>query len=146
MKTIKTLMVFLALCVGFQISAQTWAYKMTYSVKDGVKKKVTRRDNIRYLTFVDNKRKCYWSDENGYKVGGCVYDFIGTENGVHIYSDAREISHGAKHLESYASEMYFSNDFKRMNYKDSFLFNIQGITVYQYVENPLKEKAPKQLY
>lgn len=146
MKTIKILLALFALCVGAQISAQTYAYKNVYWVKDGVKSKGNNR--ITYITFVDNKRRCYKSDKNGMNLypnnPSFIYKYKGTENGMHIYYSSEHPSLPLNR-EGF-DKMYFSQDFKRMNEEFALMMSIQGIGVYQYVENPLKEQAPKQLY
>lgn len=151
MKTIKILLALFALCVGAQISAQTYAYKNVYWVKDGVKSK--GNDRIMYITFIDNKRRCYKSDKNGMNLypnsPTSIYKYKGTENGMHIYHSSEWSSGipGVMPLEREGfDKMYFSQDFKRMNEEFALMMSIQGIGVYQYVENPLKEQAPKQLY
>lgn len=84
----------LLLCIVTFANAQTYAYRHLYTVdNNGVKR--SGSNGIVYITFVDEMRKFYPSDENGISksygdktmgfgtVGICLY--VGTNEGRHKY-------------------------------------------------------------
>jgi hypothetical protein len=145
MKKIIVLTVFLMLAVSYSYS-QTYYYKvLAYIDKDGVKSKPSIKDKGSYITFINEKRVCYFSDENGYvskvsKYGSEKYYFRKTQNGTHVYQTKEIVFNPfARGLRGENQEVwrdiffYFNSDFSKMQqppYKiaagDADVFTIPG--------------------
>lgn len=133
---------------SFGTQAQTYAYKYSHSVKDGVKVPGTpTKGVVFYFTFTDGKGKCYLTDKNGVYNGGYgqnTYRFIGTKNGMHVYQEQNQ-----NMFRNGEDMLYFSNDFSKMNWQanfDNFGSWPGCIRVLNYVSDPNEVDVPDQLY
>ena len=129
MKKFFLISIFLATAVAYG-NSQTYYYKAVETIDgNGVKSKPSGSGphcpKTMYITFVNQKRSCYQSDEKGVKVApkmdGLVihyiptFTYVDTKNGTHIYY--------AKATSSYMNIStdgeqfyYFSSDFSQMQY------------------------------
>lgn len=93
-------------CACFNIEAQTYCYKITMCVEKetGIKRK--GYDNYYFITFINNKRNCYFSDKDGNTTtnsssssslfynpypnkyeGENYYTYKGVEDGYYVYEE-----------------------------------------------------------
>jgi len=141
--------VFICCAVSTSCYAQTYAYKYSHSVKDGVKVPgVPSKGTVFYFTFINGKSMCYLTDSNGVYNGGYgmnTYRFIGTKNGMHIYQE--QCTNVFRRGEDM---LYFSSDFSKLNWQntdiDSFSQWPGCIRVLDYVSDPNEVEVPDQLY
>lgn len=104
-----------------------YEYKYLYTIhEDGEKNTYTRftyrYGSLHYMTFSDDNKTCYSSDENGNN--GFIYgSFVETRNDMLVYRAYRytiasgNIVDGYSYQKQWLNEyFYFSTDFSRMNY------------------------------
>lgn len=134
--------------LSFCAQAQTYAYKYSHSVKDGVKVPgFSSKSVVFYFTFTNGKGMCYLTDENGVYTGGDggnSYRFIGTKNGMHVYQEQNQ-----NMFRQGQDMLYFSSDFSKMNWKctiDMYSSYPGCIRVLNYVSDPNEVEVPSQLY
>ena len=148
MKRICLFLLFLLTCSLNKIDAQTYCYKYLYSVRDEIKISTPfTKENMWYFTFTRDKSRCYLTDKNGVSGGGGypgpVYQYLGKRSGIHIYKEADNMFRKGCIL-------YFSSDFKRLNwrcYSDEYFPGAKGsLRVLDLVENPNEIEMPSQLY
>lgn len=111
----------MCLCCSF-ILGQTYYYKYLYWVEKEteVKHSVTNPEsNNKYVTFVNNKSMCYFSDANGAMSesesgsgigfhpliwsGGVKYSYQGYQNGMHVYMSIKTYSECSPFYSPYAN-------------------------------------------
>ncbi len=133
---------------SFCVQAQTYAYRYSHSIKDGVKVKgVPSKGAVFYFTFTNGKAMCYLTDMNGTYNGGYgqnTYRFCGTKNGMHIYQEQNQ-----NMFRNGEGVLYFSSDFSKMNWQcsiDNFSPWPGCIRVLNYVSDPSEVEVPDQLY
>lgn len=146
MKKVLLIKILLFMCI-LSMSGQTYCYRLLYSVNNqGVKSKTAH--TYRYVTFVNNMRLCYTSDEFGNNKntafsGAGVCQYKGKSNNTHVYEEPPH-----QQLQSFNSMLgdtyYFSSDFSRMNYKTKVFKDL--ILVYEKVAAPKDEEEPVELY
>ncbi len=140
------LIVIVCSAFAFNVNAQTYAYKYSHSVKDGVKVPGTpRKGTVFYFTFTNGMSMCYLTDSQGVytgRFGRCSYRFIGTKNGMHVYQDQNQSGFMPSE-----DMLYFSDDFSKMNWLATIDLNWPGcIRVLNYVSDPNEIEVPDQLY
>lgn len=100
----RVLLFFLVVCAYSSVVAQTYCYKITMCVEKetGIKRK--GYDNYHFITFINNKRNCYFSDKDGNTTtnsssssslfynpypnkyeGENYYTYKGVEDGYYVY-------------------------------------------------------------
>lgn len=143
------------------VSAQTYYYKYLYTVdkQSGVKKNPGSGWG-QYFTFTNNKAHCYKSDKDGnisYVKGWnadansimeriTVYNFIRTQNGMHIYQQTKVETGGynfiPKNTWGGTGTYTFSSDFSRLNIGGAG----NDVEVYERSTPKEEQSAPTQLY
>lgn len=132
----------------FCVHAQTYAYKYSHSVKDGVKVSgIPAKGTVFYFTFTNGGSMCYHTDaqgvySSGYGAGS--YRFIGTKNGMHVYQEQNR--NGFRKIDGM---LYFSEDFSKMNWLCNFDMFSQWpgcLRVLNYVSDPDEVEIPDRMY
>lgn len=159
----KLLMISALFLVGaLSVSAQTYYYKYLFTVdkQTGVKKSPGSGSTGDYFTFTNDKAHCYKSDKNGnisYVKGWnldansimeriSVYNFVRTQNGMHIYQQTEVVTGGynfiPKNTWGGTGTYTFSSDFSRLNVGGSG----NDVQVYERSSSPDEQQTPTQLY
>lgn len=142
----------------FASYAQTWAYKLVYSVDPQTEMKIKPNNPnlIRYFTFTKNKQYLQESDKNGYAKNlgqGCYaskYQFLKEQDGHYVYKVPAQ-SLGASGIVFDDNEVvYVSKDFRRINILPSNMSKgvdlLNKIYVYEYCPNPEQARQPTKMY
>lgn len=128
-KTLVFLAVLMLCCVGVSAQTHTYKYLFTVNTDTGVKSK-TFGDSYRvYVTFTNNKRLCYQSDQNGVRMSDIIsrgegyneYHYESIANGILSYKSTEvnyAIYFGKKVPVGKPIIVYmnFSTDYERLNW------------------------------
>lgn len=143
------LLMFIIVSASFS-TAQTVCYKYLYNItSDGVKKTGAVMTSHFYFTFNRDKSAVFQTDKNGYYTqsrGNGEYRYIGSENGMLIYRSQND-KYDWNFLP--VEYIYFSTDFKRMNWDCGIeKFNKNGDLGVRVLEqyDPQKGNTPEKLY
>lgn len=132
------------LCFGFSVNsfAQTRAYRYSHNVtEDGIKVEgLLSKKNVFHFIFSNGNTKCYLVNARG-EGSGTPYEYVGSANGMHIYIGDQFWGEDI---------LYFSEDFKRLNWKFEFEYKNSGripsTRVLNYVSDPNAIDVPDKLY
>ena len=121
MKRVFLISVFLMLAVTYGYSQTYYYQEVAHIDANGVKSKAS---GGMYITFINNKSMCYYSDKDGYKRPGFVagytitndaYRYIKEHNGTFVYQYKHTLTNYFGSYEHWKDEFYyFSTDFTKM--------------------------------
>lgn len=114
------------------LNAQTYYYKQEALVNEnGVKSRGSNQ--IICITFVNSKRVCYLSDQDGNLITNDQYAFRTTSNGVHIYTSI--LKEKVENRKSQSNSFWTINPNAVQNaYEDGYYMgeNMKGFPTYKY--------------
>lgn len=146
----KAVLSIIILLSAFLSSAQTYCYKYLYNItNDGVKKQGVVATSQFYFTISNDRSVVYLTDKNGFYSltrGNGEFRYVGRQNGLLTYRSQND-----KYDWNFVpvEYLYFSDDFKRMNWDCGMdKFSQRGDLGFRVLEqyDPQKVNAPERLY